>query len=76
MVRDMDAGVHTDWWCPILMMLYRPFYELGFGIGFILLGQVSGFISVGALIRPLSSGSGLRLRPPSGYACSLLVTPC
>jgi hypothetical protein len=54
MVREMDAGSYSDWWSPILMMIWRPFYEIGFGIGFIQLGTIiTMFVALGALVRPL-----------------------
>lgn len=54
MVENMDAGAYTDWWSPLLMIAWKPFYELGFGLGFILLGQIAAmFVAVGALVRPL-----------------------
>jgi hypothetical protein len=54
MVRNMDAGAYTDWWSPLLMMAWRPFYEVGIDIGFIQIGQISVFfVAVGVLVRPL-----------------------
>ncbi len=54
MVENMDAAAYTDWWSPLLMIAWKPFYELGFGLGFILLGQIAAmFVAVGALVRPL-----------------------
>lgn len=54
MVRDMGVGVYWDWWSPTLMMMWRPFYEFGFGIGYIQVGTVAvAFAAIGSLIRPL-----------------------
>lgn len=56
MVQDMDVGVYWDWWSPLLMMAWRPLYELGFGIGYTQMGTVAvAFAAVGSLIRPLFS---------------------
>jgi hypothetical protein len=54
MVQNMDTGSYTDWWSPILMMAWRPLYEIGVDIGWIQIGQiVAVFVGVAALIRPL-----------------------
>ncbi|MEM8621102.1 MAG: hypothetical protein AAGF73_15395 [Actinomycetota bacterium] len=54
MVEELRAGEYTDWWSPLLMMVWKPFYEIGFGLGFILLGQIAVFfVGIAALIRPL-----------------------
>jgi hypothetical protein len=54
MFREMVAEQYTDWWSPVLMALWRPFHELGFGIGFILAGQTAVlFAAVGSLVSPL-----------------------
>lgn len=56
MVRNMDAGAYTDWWSPILMMAWRPFYEVGIDIGAVQIGQISVlFVAIGVLVRPLCS---------------------
>ncbi|MFM2181968.1 MAG: hypothetical protein RJB61_262 [Actinomycetota bacterium] len=53
MVREMAAGAYTDWWSPLLMMAWKPFYMIGLGLGFIQIGQVAAFfVSVGSLLRP------------------------
>lgn len=54
MVRDMAIGVYTDWWSPLLMMAWKPLYMIGFGIGFVQIGQVAAlFAAVGSLLRPV-----------------------
>jgi hypothetical protein len=48
-IEGARLGQYTNWYCPVLLWLWHPFYNLGFGPGYALVIQIALFV-VGAFM--------------------------
>jgi hypothetical protein len=63
MIAQAKAGQYTNWWSPLFEWVWHPFYNLGFGPGWLLTLQTAG----------LSVGIYLLLRVVFGRVVSALL---
>lgn len=69
MVEQMQARRYDDVWSPFITWLWQPFYSLGVGAGWVMLGQVVVIaLSVGVVFR--------RLGVPGAWAPPLTFALC